>query len=1134
MFTMPFRVLRHIKESAQKDPLDGLVLILATQDGEQLLAVYLDDKLPRRNPSVWEARPISDMQNKEVRDSILLTFDGLCVGYEVLNLAFPSLPICGPYFYPMARLLKEMGKANIHDRIELARWVLSQDIPPHKRKVEEIVSLLLPVWLHNNPPKRGTIGLSVSSANLHSYLKEHVSPDWLTVADLNRLDGEPWILGFREVQMLVPQQIEITDWRSFLHKEGFKVLYRQGLSTLARTFWEQGQKQNRPLFRETAWELAVEYWLPQWLANDVLAVHPMGDFGSFLSKGDMLVLGRAPTLFKDTPFRIDWNDFQNERLPQQNVGEKWFALQPLNQRMEMKGIEKVAALEPIWIRSGRLISLAQALLGLAEDLRAGKIGHHWPLPRRELVWLTLRGLFLLKYSDPWARSWDGRYGIALQEAYRLLGDVLLLAEQQSIEAEQPNFALLRRWYGMGSQPEGDFEKQWHEVCRLSSILTFKPNNPDFILIKEVIELLDQPDKKPNWLSNEPAASNMLTEILQSPPPLITRQFLSAVKEWWHIHQAIQHVEREFERPKMEDIEAWLRELGLLKRRFCVLPHERTILQHFVDKDIKSLERLHAALRGQVVLQVHLLSDPLLLNKWTSLIVEIQNIGERNARDLKVELECSNPGVLEVNGALSQHITVLPARSEEKFRFAWSVRIKDFTTFWLTCEYQESGKKHKEQFPLIVHLIQQPGEGQAPQGGNLFQAGVAVSGERFYGRQEELRKIFGFLLGDTNQPILLRGPRRIGKTSLLHQIAYLLNQEGALQRQLGFRPEEEAKIRRYRPIQVSLQEVQKESDLASWFFELYQRMAQVAGESVKKPFYIEFFERNPFQGFKYSLRYHLLQVPEVYWLILLDEWDEERHVRALGRKLRAIIQNREFNRLYWIFASTWMLSAEAGRFDSPFYNQCFTIELSQMRWDEARDMVIQISRKMNVEWEGAALVKVLDQTALRPYLIQRVGQNIIAHLMNSKPPSNLVTLEVVDSVLDALIKQRDPTSPFAFLWPQSISSQGEKEARLSWLGRMILLTLYEAKRPLSTIDIQKALKTHLEQRNWEFPGQRFEEAVEENLIQLERIFDVLKAVDLKYDFSIPLARAWFYQRVQRLADPWEMAWKGLKTEYISNS
>ena len=196
------------------------------------------------------------------------------------------------------------------------------------------------------------------------------------------------------------------------------------------------------------------------------------------------------------------------------------------------------------------------------------------------------------------------------------------------------------------------------------------------------------------------------------------------------------------------------------------------------------------------------------------------------------------------------------------------------------------------------------------------------------------------------------------------------------------------------------------------------------------------------------------------------------------------------------------------------------------------MVVQISRKMNVEWEGAALFKILDQTSLHPYLIQRVGQDVITRLANAKPPSNFVTLEVLDSVLDDLVhSQRDPTSPFAFLWPQRISSlsPGESEARLSWLGRMILLTLHETKRPLSSVEIYNSLKEHFDGRNWKFPANLGDE-VEENLIRLERIFDVLKEVNGVYDFSIPLARAWFYQVVQQIIDPWEMAWKGLKEEY----
>ncbi len=1136
MFTMPFRILRDIKKTVRESPLDGLVLILAARAGDRLLAVYLDDKLPRHTFSAWEVKPLS-----EVRDEDWLTFDGLCVAYEVLSLVFPSLQTCSPYFYPIDRLFKEVGKPSLLDRVELARWLLAQNDLFHHR-IEDLVALLLPLWMQSKPPKNGSVGLVVSLTNLPSYLDGDAGPSWLSVDDLGRLGGEGgWVLTFSEAQMLLPPEVHVTDWRSILNRGSFKNLYRQGLFALARTLWEKGREQDRDAVQDAAWELAIEYWLPHWLANDVLAIQPIGDFDAFLSEGKMLILGRAPVLLKDASFRITWNDFQKERFPK-NTGRTWFALQPLNERMQMRGIEKIAALELIWIRSGRLASLAQALLGLAESLREGEIGRYWPLPRRELAWLTLRGLFLATFSDPWARSWGGRYGITLQKTYRLLGDVLLLAEQQSVEAEQPMFALLRRWYGIVGQTGDNFERQWHEVRQLSAALSSEQGNPDLTLIQKFIKLMDQPEQNPGWQSkeqtNEQTAAGAFTRLFRSPPPLVSNQFLSAVRDWWRIHRKIQQAAQQFERPKLEDVEGWFKELRLLDCCLCGLRHEATILRYFIDKDIRILERLRAALRGQVVLQVRLLTDPLLLGEWTNLIVEIWNVGERDAHGLEVELGCSDPMALEVNRPLSQGLSLLPARSNnEEHRLAWPVRImRNSVTFWLTCEYLEGEEKRTVQFPLSIHLLRRPGKGQAPQGGNRFQAGIAVSGEKFYGRRDELKQMFNFLLGSTNQPVLLRGPRRIGKTSVLAQIAYLLERAGALQRLLGFSPEAEAKIRRYRPIQVSLQGIREKEDISSWLFALYRRMAEVAGETAEESLRDE-FRYNGFEGFKKSLRYYLLpRVPELYWLILLDEWDEQRHIRKLGPNLREIMQSREFDRLYWIFASTWMLSEEAGRFGSPFYNQCYNIELTQMRWDEARQMVVQISREMNVEWEGAALVKILDQTALHPYLIQRVGQDVITRLANAKPPSNFVTLEVLDGVLDDLVhSQRDPTSPFAFLWPQRISApsqgEGESEARLSWLGRMILLTLHEAERPLSSIEIYNSLGKHFARRNWKFPGTSLEDEVGENLIRLERIFDVLKEVNGVYDFSIPLARAWFYQGVQQIIDPWEMAWKGLKEEHL---
>ncbi|RMD59239.1 ATP-binding protein, partial [Candidatus Parcubacteria bacterium] len=760
--------------------------------------------------------------------------------------------------------------------------------------------------------------------------------------------------------------------------------------------------------------------------------------------------------------------------------------------------------------------LAQSLLGLAETLRDRNVSQSGIHYHAELVRLTIHGLSLIALSDPWAREWGGRYGALLEEAYFLLDDVLLQAEQQSVSsAERSLFAFLHHWYGMYAEKGENFIRRWHQVLEAGmNVPKDDAAWPDVGTLQQVISHFADPSQRFEFVET------------QGDSLLISEKFVELVQKWSETHRYIG------ERLTLEFLDSQLKKCRNLRRSVYALPHEQRVLRHFIDQDIRELERLRAALRGKVVLQARLLTNPILLDSWTQLVVEIQNVGAHPAHNLNFELVTAGPGLLEKVGGANLTLSVLPARSDWH-RLSWRIRLKEEPgVLELVCRFEEDAEKREVRFSLPVNVLRRAGKGQRPQGGNRFQAGIPVSGRQFFGRERELKIIFDFLLGDIRQPVILRGPRRIGKTSILHQIEYLLKQEGELQRLLGYSREEEAYIRRFRPVSTSLQKIQGEEGLSRWLFQLYRGMAETVGEKVEIP--ANEFQAEPFFVFEDLLSQSLFpRFPEARWLILLDEWDEGRHVHGLPGKLRALMQRADFTQLQWVFASTWMLSEEAGRFGSPFFSQCKAIELSALTWKDARRLVLEISRKMNVEWEGAALLRLLDQTALRPYLIQRVGQDVIQHLSDSQPPSNFVDLETLDTVLSKVIRATsDPTSPFAFLWPEK--SKGLKdvqETRLTGLGRMILLGLSEEKRPLTLREIVQSLQRHLLQRGWEFPGNDLDVSVSENLINLGRIFDVIaRQPDKRFAFSIPLAQAWFEQRVQSIEDPWQVAWEQLCQEY----
>ena len=548
--------------------------------------------------------------------------------------------------------------------------------------------------------------------------------------------------------------------------------------------------------------------------------------------------------------------------------------------------------------------------------------------------------------------------------------------------------------------------------------------------------------------------------------------------------------------------------------------------------MQQIRRLQNALRQDIALHVRLLTAQVVLGEQTRLIFEIENLGGRRATDVRFDLEATAQAMTLQDEPVHE-VAELPGRGGRE-RLDWRVLPHSAPlSIRLLCSFSDGQERRTETFEFSVPVIRKPGKGQGPRGGNPFQAGVAVFGDRFFGRHTELKKIFDILLPGTTQPVLLRGPRRMGKTSLLRQIEYLLRREGELQRQLGYTREEEVRLRRWQPIATSLQAVHTEADVPGWYFDLSVKIAQAAGLVADRAVQRDDFERDPSFAFGRFLGDVLAGHPTLHLLILLDEWDTQRHLEQFGGKLRALMQSGQTARVNWIFASTWMLSAEASKFVSPFYAQIWHFELGEMAWDEAQTLLRVLSERAGITWQGEATVALLDQTALRPYLIQALAQRVYGVLASANPPFNLVDMEVINTVLSAFVQTwRGQGTPFAFLWEDRALTEAELEASLSWLGRLILLTIdREYPRPLKSIEIFH----HLADLFKKYDGQSFNrdnlsDEIKENLTQLVSIFDVLNKEGDRFTFSIPLAQAWFHHAISQFEDPWQFAWAKLAEEH----
>ncbi len=1133
MLNLPFPKIAQIKQVCSDFTLDSLVLILTGHERSGGLLLYLDQKPLPSLPVEWQAKELSELQEED-----FLTWDGLAVGFDPLSLQYPLLLTQGPYFYPIRHLFAAINRLDIYreNARKLALWLYEKysEANLSDRFFTKLVELLTPHWLETDRPF-GSVGLALDSFDLLPFLTKEKSPQWITLVELEHSIGSVVsLLTFEEVKQIIPSVRKcphFIEWRPILWKNEKYNLLIDALDETAQLFGEKAEKLNEPEFLRHAYELTLEKWLVRTDTEHLVAVFPSGNFENFLKTGHSVIVKQMPKIYvgpeqKQELFTLIDLVNKDKRL-HETISKEYsgtpFCINPLAKSLQDLTSSPPLSLEKILYSIGKASSLSTIFLSLANDFIHYDDIKSAQFSAEQIRNVALKGTYLLALGDPWNLTWRGRFNLLLDQAYAILNDALVYDEKASQNRESH---LLREWYSL--YQEKDLPRRLDEMQSLeqeiSGDITFQ--NKYIFNILAGRKVSEPESKEISDLQNTLASWE---ETL----PILTRDFLELYHEWYQNHQKRKAIEQNLLHapPSAAQIEQLLISYRRIQRRLYALPHEVIVLQHLCSKDIDALRSLQSALQKEVSLQIHLLTDKIFLDEDSRILFEIQNIGGQDAGNIELHLNTS-PQYEILREKASQHLPNLPAHTGGQ-RLEWHIRANESGLLKIHLKSTLSNiieNKH-EQFEFSLSVIRRNEKLHGPSGGNPFQAGDPVTGNKFFGRSRELKSIFDYLLYGTHQPVLLRGPRRMGKSSILHQIQYLLKTPGELQRQLGYDREDEIKIRLNRPILTTLQGTNTEKDIPGWYFDLLKSVLDVIGTTSDSQISRSEFDIDAHRVFGRYIKNFLDRRNELRLVILLDEWDEERHLGELGGKLRALM-NME-SRLNWVISSTWMLSAEMGRFGSPFYGQTKALELKEMPWENAKLMVENLSAQAGVFWHSDALVALLDQTSLRPYLIQSLGQDIIKYLRDAEQPYNLVDIKTVQAVINDFVRGKNAqNSHFAFLWEDKKIKSDESRAHLSWLGRLILLTLVQdPSNSLKSIEIRNFLRAKFQEMDPQFPMlDSLEDDLAENLNQLELIFDVIKKDGDRYAFGIPLAQGWFSNAIRQYDNPWQFAFERLKREY----
>ncbi len=255
--------------------------------------------------------------------------------------------------------------------------------------------------------------------------------------------------------------------------------------------------------------------------------------------------------------------------------------------------------------------------------------------------------------------------------------------------------------------------------------------------------------------------------------------------------------------------------------------------------------------------------------------------------------------------------------------------------------------------------------------NPYIAGAPVHHEKmFFGREALLRRVINSL---HNNSLLLHGPRRIGKTSLLHQLKKRLENENDPH---YF----------FVPVYIDLQGTPEDRFFSVLMHDIADGCESYVREKPDLSIYRESGEysaRDFNRDIKTVLKLLNGQRQKTLKLVLLiDEVDELNGYSAkTNQKLRSIFMKTFAENLVAVMAGTH-IRKRWEREGSPWYNFFEEIAVGGIDRDAAEKLVREPVKGI-FYYDDAAVQKILTCSELIPYRIQRICVNVVARVIEQR-------------------------------------------------------------------------------------------------------------------------------------------------------
>jgi hypothetical protein len=279
--------------------------------------------------------------------------------------------------------------------------------------------------------------------------------------------------------------------------------------------------------------------------------------------------------------------------------------------------------------------------------------------------------------------------------------------------------------------------------------------------------------------------------------------------------------------------------------------------------------------------------------------------------------------------------------------------------------------------------------------------VCTTGNTFVGRKDVACQVAHSVSCSGQIPtILLHGPRRMGKTSILNQLPRLLGPDFA-------------------PAIVDCQDPAAREDLGTLLSytsraiveSLRRRGVSVSGVDVPSG------TERPFSAFDGWLDYLMRSIPEQTRIILcLDEYESLGRLAHLNwaeaylEKLRHIAQHR--SRIGVLFAGTHTFE-KLGPLWTDLFIGSRRIRMSFLSRDEALPLLTDPVPDFDLTYRPEALDAVLERTNCQPFLLQAVASQLVDYL-NGERRREATTCDVDRAIAHAIVSGGEY---FAYIWKE---------------------------------------------------------------------------------------------------------------------